>query len=93
MRNMNRYLVSVRETFVTWLRLYWWSGLVVGGNRGESLMLRAGGRYRMRWKCRGWSNAVSSLSQGQTPRDEVSIDRILLLSYSGQTVLTFIPKF
>jgi hypothetical protein len=35
---------------------------------------------------------VSPLSQEQTPRDEVPTDRILLLSYSGQTVLQFIPK-
>jgi hypothetical protein len=36
---------------------------------------------------------VSSLSQDQTPRDEVSIDRMLLLSYCGQTVLKPIPEF
>lgn len=32
----------------------------------------------------------SSLSQDQTPQDEVSADCTLLLSYSGQTLLKFI---
>jgi hypothetical protein len=36
---------------------------------------------------------VSSLSQDQTPRDEVSIDSMLLLSYCRRTVLKFIPEF
>ena len=32
----------------------------------------------------------SSLSQDQTPQDEVSADCTLLLSYSGQTLLKFV---